>query len=572
MSLAGPAIQAGPSLKELRPAVSLPTARQTSKASRSCVCRGRWEVAAATLAFHRILRRSKGFRQLEAPGASFYRFRSGPGAGRAPAGSELLRALEASEDFFKAMDPQASLQSMEAAVASLCAGYSAGCVLAICAAVRHRWQHLPKEERGKILLVLRILRLLDASAPALAAAALAAGSVPVLGAKAGIERKQVEAAFGSKVALLLVELQQLATITRTFEAEARESGGLSPGQADLVQTLLTAQRTQSSSSETLIIFLAKKAAQLRHFAFRLGGARRGSDSASPEHLVAAALGTEVFGSLANLLGLGRIKDELEDAAFAISHPEERAELRVLLGERQGEMLVNTATRELQEALEASQLKELSSLRVSGRAKSAYSTWKKMNKKNLRFHEIWDRMAIRVILDAPSAERARQLCFEVRDVVAGLWKLMEGRSKDYVSNPKANGYRSIHLVATREGEHFEVQIRTQEMHRQAEYGSCGHWEYKAGGRQVGMTDAAANAGAELFAGIDADGNGRIDARELERALRRVGVEASQEQVHDMLEVFDSDQDGSVDFKDFWKALVTTWFPLVSGTHLPRKRTK
>ncbi|CAE7298578.1 unnamed protein product, partial [Symbiodinium necroappetens] len=203
------------------------------------------------------------------------------------------------------MDPEASLQSMEAAVASLCAGYSAGCVLAICAAVRHRWQHLPKQERAKILLVLRILRLLDASAPALAAAALAAGSVPVLGAKAGIERKQVEAAFGSKVALLLVELQQLATITRTFEAEARESGRLSPGQADLVQTLLTAQRTQSSSSETLIIFLAKKAAQLRQIAFRLSGARRGSNSASPEHLVAAALGTEVFGSLANLLGLGR---------------------------------------------------------------------------------------------------------------------------------------------------------------------------------------------------------------------------------------------------------------------------
>ncbi|CAE7278893.1 RSH3, partial [Symbiodinium necroappetens] len=133
-----------------------------------------------------------------------------------------------------------------------------------------------------------------------------------------------------------------------------------------------------------------------------------------------------------------IKDELEDAAFAITHPEERAELRALLGERQGEMLVNTATRELQEALEASQFRELSSLRVSGRAKSAYSTWKKMNKKNLRFHEIWDRMAIRVILDAPSAERARQLCFEVRDVVAGLWKLVEGRSKDYVSNPKAPG--------------------------------------------------------------------------------------------------------------------------------------
>ncbi|CAE8620878.1 unnamed protein product, partial [Polarella glacialis] len=115
----------------------------------------------------------------------------------------------------------------------------------------------------------------------------------------------------------------------------------------------------------------------------------------------------------------------------------------------------------------------------------------------------------------------------------------------------------------------VQIRTEEMHRQAEYGSCGHWEYKVGS-SVLTTTAAEGAGAELFAGIDVDGDGSISPQELGAALARVGVEASPDEVQAMLEVFDVDHDGTVDFKDFWKALITTWFPLVSGTHKPRKR--
>ena len=152
-----------------------------------------------------------------------------------------------------------------------------------------------------------------------------------------------------------------------------------------------------------------------------------------------------------------------------------------------------AVSELQEALQkGNPLRDLSALRVSGRAKSAYSTWKKMEKKKLRFEEILDRLAIRVILDAPSAQRAEELCFEVRDILAKLWSLRPSKQKDYINHPKPNGYRSLHLIAERQGQPFEVQIRTEEMHRQAEYGACGHWEYKAGG-SVAMTDAAAGAG-------------------------------------------------------------------------------
>eukprot|EP00435_Cladocopium_sp_Y103_P065394 s502_g27.t1 len=155
--------------------------------------------------------------------------------------------------------------------------------------------------------------------------------------------------------------------------------------------------------------------------------------------------------------LNSIKDELEDAAFEILHPEERQELRELLGGPEGEALVNNAVRELQEALEnGKRLKDLSALRVSGRAKSAYSTWKKMKQKKLCFEEVLDRAAIRVILDAPTAERAEELCFEVRSILAELWSI-RARQKDYINNPKPNGYRSLHLVAERHGQPFEASL-------------------------------------------------------------------------------------------------------------------
>jgi len=210
-----------------------------------------------------------------------------------------------------------------------------------------------------------------------------------------------------------------------------------------------------------------------------------------------------------------------------------------------------------------------SLQVSSRAKSAYSTWKKMQFKGKDFDEVLDRGAMRVVIDARSAEEAARLCYVVRDLAVSLWESDERWEKDYIVKPKSNGYRSIHLVVRRNGQPFEIQIRTLEMHRQAEYGACGHWEYKAGSA-VEPTAAAEQAGAELFSGIDTDGSGAFDVSELRGALAKFGVDASEEEATAMLEVFDEDKDGVVNFREFWRALVTTWFPLVSGTHKPRRQ--
>merc|ERR1712224_186542 len=111
------------------------------------------------------------------------------------------------------------------------------------------------------------------------------------------------------------------------------------------------------------------------------------------------------------------------------------------------------------------------------------------------------------------------------------------------------------------------IRTEGMHRQAEYGNSGHWSYKVGDAAE-ATDAALDAVRELFDGIDEDQDGHINARELVTMLSRFGVDASLEEAASMIEVFDTDRDGGVSFQEFWKALVSTWFPLISRTHKPR----
>eukprot|EP00913_Durusdinium_trenchii_P002196 g2028.t1 len=462
---------------------------------------------------------------LDKPGNSFNSFRLMPqGTEAAPPSSVKTLALQA-------MELEVTLLFMEAAVSALCASYPVGCVMAISAAVRHRWQNLPQVERRCLLLTLQQLRYLQASVPALVAAALSVGSAPVLG-EGTLTRKQVEAAFGQGVATLLVELQQFVAIERTL----RTFESLTPGKVDLAMSLLTAQQAQSRSTESLIVFLANKSAELRVRSFLAPGT--GGAHAEEVDARRAELGTAVFAALANLLGLGRTQVVIEDASFAILQPAQRSELRRRLAGPAGEARVTCAVSELQEALQkGNPLRDLSALRVSGRAKSAYSTWKKMEKKKLRFEEILDRLAIRVILDAPSAQRAEELCFEVRDILAKLWSLRPSKQKDYINHPKPNGYRSLHLIAERQGQPFEVQIRTEEMHRQAEYGACGHWEYKAGG-SVAMTDAAAGAGAEIFADLDLDGDGRIDKLELQRALRRVEasfVEASDELLEEIREM-------------------------------------
>src|SRR3989441_9535587 len=183
---------------------------------------------------------------------------------------------------------------------------------------------------------------------------------------------------------------------------------------------------------------------------------------------------DIYAPLAHRLGIGQIKWELEDLAFRNLEPEAYEDVVSRIARERGEResLVN----DLREVLARELEKVGIQAEITGRPKHIYSVWQKMTKENKDFSEIYDLSAIRV-----HVETVRD-CYGVLGVVHSLWKPVPGRFKDYVAMPKSNGYQSLHTTAiTSTGEPIEIQIRTQEMHRVAEFGVAAHWTYKEGGK-------------------------------------------------------------------------------------------
>jgi len=194
---------------------------------------------------------------------------------------------------------------------------------------------------------------------------------------------------------------------------------------------------------------------------------------------------EIFAPLAHRLGMGQIKAELEDLAFKYLYPAEYQALKKRLESHPAirPQVVESASRKLREFLEKDPLlKEgITSFEISGRTKHLYSIWRKMQRDNKTLEQIYDLLALRVILKPKDEEKlGKQVCYHTLGLVHQLWQPIPGRIKDYLATPKPNGYQSLHTtVITEEGTPLEVQIRTQEMHRQAEYGIAAHWLYKDG---------------------------------------------------------------------------------------------
>ena len=182
---------------------------------------------------------------------------------------------------------------------------------------------------------------------------------------------------------------------------------------------------------------------------------------------------DVYAPLADRFGMGAIKAELEDLAFEYLYPEEWRNLCSLIEPKQDERmrLLNSAVKTIVAALDKAGIK----CEISGRRKHMYSIFRKLKKNNRSLNEIYDLVAIRVIVGTVSD------CYAALGVIHSIWKPMPGRFKDYISMPKTNMYRSLHttLFSDMGGMPFEVQIRTQEMHRTAEYGVAAHWLYKEG---------------------------------------------------------------------------------------------
>lgn len=176
--------------------------------------------------------------------------------------------------------------------------------------------------------------------------------------------------------------------------------------------------------------------------------------------------------LANRLGIGQLKWELEDYCFRYLHPAEYKRIAKLLHERRidREHYIEEFVGHLRSEMKAEGVKA----EVYGRPKHIYSIWRKMQKKHLAFDELFDVRAVRIV-----AERLQD-CYAALGIVHTHYRHLPDEFDDYVANPKPNGYQSIHTVVLGpSGKTVEIQIRTRQMHEDAELGVAAHWKYKEG---------------------------------------------------------------------------------------------
>ncbi|MBO4989193.1 MAG: bifunctional (p)ppGpp synthetase/guanosine-3',5'-bis(diphosphate) 3'-pyrophosphohydrolase [Clostridia bacterium] len=192
-------------------------------------------------------------------------------------------------------------------------------------------------------------------------------------------------------------------------------------------------------------------------------------SAERQHRMAKET-LEIYAPLAGRLGISQVKVELEDLCLKYLDPEMYAFLSENIHQKIAERhkFVESVVAEIYEMLKEADI----SGEVYGRPKHFYSIYKKMTKQNKTLDQIYDLTAVRVIV--PTIER----CYEVLGKIHNKWKPVPGRIKDYIATPKPNMYQSLHTtVVTPFGQPFEIQIRTEEMHKTAEYGIAAHWKYK-----------------------------------------------------------------------------------------------
>ena len=196
---------------------------------------------------------------------------------------------------------------------------------------------------------------------------------------------------------------------------------------------------------------------------------------------------EIFAPLANRLGIGRFKWELEDLSFKYLETEDYNQIKALLSERRDdrEARINKMTEVLRSRLNKLNIKVLE---LKGRPKHLYGIYQKMQRQNKEFDEIYDIAAVRIIVEK------NEECYRALAVVHDAFKPIPGRFKDYIGLPKPNRYQSLHTtVVGLNGRPLEVQIRTMEMHHIAEYGIAAHWKYK----ETGSSDTQINSDDEKF---------------------------------------------------------------------------
>lgn len=250
-----------------------------------------------------------------------------------------------------------------------------------------------------------------------------------------------------------------------------------------------------------------------------------------QKLIVARRTMYLYAPLANQLGIWYMQGELEELAFLYLKPESFHMVRHVVGERRREC--ESTLHKSKEFLERvlSTTPEVRSLvrtvLIKGRVKGLYSVYRKMRRSGKTVSEIYDLLALRVVVQPKKADEAYEeaACYAVANVIKQHFEMFENRAKDYISAPKRNGYRSVHLTVVPQGGStpLEIQIRTEKMHHVAEYGKAAHWKYKSG------KEDQEEAGEEIFDDEYDSGSGlglfKDDDNEIRESNKDSGTEKS-----------------------------------------------
>ncbi len=272
---------------------------------------------------------------------------------------------------------------------------------------------------------------------------------------------EIEKNFGQDIATLIDGVQRMAIINQIMNPDRnREALGSTPQpQLDNLRRMLV---SMIDDVRVALIKLAERTFAIREI-----------KEANEERRQRVAREVfDIYAPLAHRLGIGHIKWELEDLSFRYLEPQAYREIAELLDERRldRQEYIQNVIDILKRELNRFDIQG----EVTGRAKHIYSIWRKMQRKGIRFSEVYDVRAVRLLVP-----HVRD-CYAALGIVHSLWRHIPREFDDYIASPKENGYRSLHTaVIGPQGKALEVQIRTPSMHEEAELGVCAHWHYKEG---------------------------------------------------------------------------------------------
>jgi GTP pyrophosphokinase len=279
-----------------------------------------------------------------------------------------------------------------------------------------------------------------------------------------LDMEQVEREFGADVAKLITGVTRMAAIGDLSATSNDPVLGQAHGQKDNIRKMLIAM---VDDVRVALIKLAERTSAIRAV----------KDDELRRQRVAQEV-FDVYAPLAHRLGIGHLKWELEDLSFRYIYADAYRKIaRLLDGKRlERDQFIARVKEELTRALGTAGF----DFEIAGRAKHIYSIWRKMQRKGIGFSQVYDIRAVRILV--PEIKD----CYATLGLVHGKWRNIPNEFDDYIANPKENGYRSLHTaVIGPEGKVLEVQIRTHQMHEEAELGVCAHWRYKGSDSESGL---------------------------------------------------------------------------------------